>query len=105
MAVTDLRRSGAIVVLAALAGSALAAAAPTAKRPLSSDDLYRMEAVSEPQISPDGQWVAYLVSTSDRDADEGRAQIHRTASTRHAGVRMAATFPMSPRSATPSTLR
>ncbi len=37
--------------------------------------MFRMEAVSEPQISPDGQWVAYLVGTSDRDADEFRSAI------------------------------
>ncbi len=37
--------------------------------------MFRMEAVSEPQISPDGQWVAYLVGTSDRDADELRSAI------------------------------
>ena len=34
-----------------------------------------MEAVSEPQLSPDGQWVAYLVTTSDREADEVRSAI------------------------------
>ena len=40
--------------------------APAAKRPLTSDDIFRMEAVSEPQISPDGQWIAYLLTTSDQ---------------------------------------
>ena len=67
-----LRRSAAILMIAALAGSALAAEAPVTKRALIPDDIYRMEAVSEPQLSPDGQWVAYLVTTSDRDADEVR---------------------------------
>ena len=37
--------------------------------------MFRMEAVSEPQISPDGEWVAYLVGTSDREADEFRSAI------------------------------
>jgi dipeptidyl aminopeptidase/acylaminoacyl peptidase len=75
MAIKNPRRSVAILVFAALAGSALAIAAPAAKRVLTSDDIYRMEAVSEPQISADGQWVAYLVTTSDRDADEVRSAI------------------------------
>ncbi|HEV7432902.1 MAG TPA: hypothetical protein VGN77_07655, partial [Steroidobacteraceae bacterium] len=70
-----LRPSAAIVVFAVLAGAALAAAAPPARRALTSDDIYRMEAVSEPRISPDGQSIAYLVTTSDREADEVRSAI------------------------------
>ena len=72
---TNLRWKLAIRVFAALGGSALAVAAPAPKRSLTSDDIYRMEAVSEPQISPDGQWIAYLVTTSDRGADEVRSAI------------------------------
>ncbi len=72
MAITKLRGSLAILLLATLGGHALAA---PAKRALSADDMFRMEAVSEPQISPDGQWIAYLVATSDRDADEFHSAI------------------------------
>ncbi len=75
MATNTLRHRAAILLLATLAGGALAAAAPAARRPLTSDDIYRMEAVSEPQVSPDGQWIAYLVTTSDRDADEVRSAV------------------------------
>src|SRR5579883_1193734 len=35
------------------------------KRPLSFDDLISVERISEPMISPDGQWVAYTVATPD----------------------------------------
>jgi Tol biopolymer transport system component len=45
------------------------------RRPLGSDDFYRVQAVSDPQVSPDGLWVAYVVTTSDRDADEQRSAI------------------------------
>jgi dipeptidyl aminopeptidase/acylaminoacyl peptidase len=31
--------------------------------------------VSEPQVSPDGLWVAYVVTSNDRDADEARSAI------------------------------
>ena len=34
------------------------------------DDLYRIGAVSEARISPDGAWVAYTVTTPDREQDE-----------------------------------
>ena len=70
-----LRRCAAISMLIVLAGGACALAAPEGKRALTPDDIYRMEAVSDPQISPDGQWIAYLVTTSDREADEVRSAI------------------------------
>jgi len=52
-----------------------AAAADAARRTLTPDDFYRMQSVSDPQVSPDGQWVAYLVTTNDRDADESRTAV------------------------------
>ena len=41
-------------------------------RDLQPDDLYRLQTVSDPQLSPDGRWIAYVVSTPsrERDADE-----------------------------------
>ena len=35
------------------------------KRPIAIDDLIHMARVQQPQISPDGQWVAYAVQTPD----------------------------------------
>ncbi|MBI2502369.1 MAG: S9 family peptidase [Candidatus Latescibacteria bacterium] len=35
------------------------------KKPLSIPDLFALRAVSDPQISPDGQWVAYVVTEAD----------------------------------------
>lgn len=57
---------------AALAAVALLAAGASPARELQLDDLYRMQTVSDPQLSPDGRWIAYVVSTSsrERDADE-----------------------------------
>ncbi len=40
------------------------------KRPLSLDDLSKLHPVSDPQVSPDGQWVAYTMSTTDAAADK-----------------------------------
>ena len=36
-----------------------------AKRPMKIDDLFRFKRVSDPQISPDGRWVAYVVAEVD----------------------------------------
>ena len=38
-------------------------------RPLQLDDLGMLKGVSEPQLSPDGRWIAYQVRTTDYDAD------------------------------------
>ena len=46
-----------------------------ARRPLTADDFYRVQELSDPQVSPDGRWVAYVVTTSDRNADEARSAI------------------------------
>lgn len=60
-------------LLAAAPGEPLSAQA--APRALTAGDLvYRLRAVSDPQLSPDGNWVAYTVTTTDsaknrRDAD------------------------------------
>ena len=55
-----------IALAASLAGAAQAQAARHAFKP---DDFYLMDSVSDPQLSPDGQWVAYIVTTSDRASD------------------------------------
>jgi dipeptidyl aminopeptidase/acylaminoacyl peptidase len=45
------------------------------RRPLNADDFYNLQLVSDPQVSPDGKWVAYVVSGNDRNADESRSTI------------------------------
>ena len=52
-----------------------AAAAPSgdpggAGRLLALDDLFALRGVSDPQFSPDGQWVAFTVSRLDRKTDK-----------------------------------
>src|SRR5262245_50442483 len=37
------------------------------RRPIAADDLYRLRFVSDPQISPDGGQIAYIVSWVDRE--------------------------------------
>jgi dipeptidyl aminopeptidase/acylaminoacyl peptidase len=42
----------------------------TAKRSIGLDDLARIKAVGDPQVSPDGKWVAYTVGTIDSEKDK-----------------------------------
>jgi len=50
--------------------------APAAvRRPLRAEDFYRSAQLSEPEISPDGAWVAYVLTQNDRDTDEPRSAV------------------------------
>src|SRR5688500_7328534 len=45
------------------------------KRPLRVDDIYNIKDVSDPQRSPDGQWVAYTVTTAIKDTDKNNTDV------------------------------
>lgn len=69
--------------LALLASSALIAlptspANAQAKRALRSGDLYHLKDVRDPEISPDGQWVAYTVTTVDSAKDKSDNDVWMT---------------------------
>ncbi len=51
------------------------AAAQQDPRPLTIEDLMALDSVSDPQISPDGNWVAYVVRSRDMEEDESNSQI------------------------------
>jgi len=38
-------------------------------RPMTPEDLYRIPRVSDPQVSPDGRWIAFTVGIPDLEAD------------------------------------
>ena len=50
--------------------SARASVPDSAKRNLTIDDYFRIKAVTDPQISPDGKWVAYVVTTASLKDDK-----------------------------------
>ncbi|MEO8727628.1 MAG: S9 family peptidase [Acidobacteriaceae bacterium] len=56
----------AVVVVTAFTCTALA----QTKRAINLDDLARLHEVADPQLSADGKWIAYTVSTVDKDADK-----------------------------------
>ncbi|HYR75084.1 MAG TPA: S9 family peptidase [Pyrinomonadaceae bacterium] len=45
------------------------------RRPFKLDDLARLREVRDPQIAPDGQWVAYVVATIDTKEDKTNTHI------------------------------
>ena len=47
----------------------------SARRPFKLDDLARLRDVRDPQISPDGQWVAYVVATIDTKEDKSNTHL------------------------------
>ncbi|MBI4164100.1 MAG: S9 family peptidase, partial [Acidobacteria bacterium] len=46
-----------------------------AKRPITFEDLAKVERISDPQVSPDGKWVAYVQGTVDFEANKVRRHL------------------------------
>ncbi len=55
--------------------SASSAAGGGAKRVLAIDDYFRLKEVDDPQVSPDGKWVAYTVKTANLKDDKNTERI------------------------------
>lgn len=55
--------------------TSVSGAQPTSRRPIRVDDLFRIRTVREPQVSPDGQWVAYVVSQLDSVKDRATSDL------------------------------
>lgn len=70
-----LRRRLSCISLLLILALANSLAAQTARRPMKLDDLTRFRNVSDPQISPDGQWVAYVVNTTNVKEDKSNSHI------------------------------
>ena len=45
------------------------------RRGLTSDDVYNVREVRDPQRSPDGKWVAYTVTTAHKDTDKNNTDV------------------------------
>ena len=64
-----------LVAILLLFGVSLTAAAQSAKRPMKLDDLPRFKDVRDPQLSPDGEWLAYVVANVDVKEDKSISHI------------------------------
>jgi dipeptidyl aminopeptidase/acylaminoacyl peptidase len=58
-----------------VATASRAAEAAGGRRPLAVDDYFAIRQVGDPQISPDGRWIAYTSATQDLEEDEARTRI------------------------------
>ena len=65
----------AAVLLLVSSGGVRAADKPSSQRALTPDDYYLTQSLADPQVAPDGSWVAYLVTANDREADEPRSAV------------------------------
>ena len=64
-----------LLPLSLAVAATLAPGSVQAGRPLSPEDWFRFQAVSDLSISPDGAAVAYLVTSYDRESDESRSAL------------------------------
>jgi dipeptidyl aminopeptidase/acylaminoacyl peptidase len=65
----------ACVLLTVGTARAVAADSTALHATLKADDFYRAADVSDPQVSPDGLWIAYVLGSNDREADQARSAI------------------------------
>jgi len=64
-----------VAVILATGWTAPLFAQASAKHPITFDDMMKMHRISAPQISTDGKWVAYAVSTPDMEANRNAGNI------------------------------
>lgn len=62
------------LILTFFAASFLAAES-SAKHFLTIDDVAKLQAIEDPRCSPDGQWIAYIVTANDLKADKRRSSV------------------------------
>ena len=71
-----------LITLAVLLGATTVPSVATAqspvRRPLRASDIYLYRTVNDPQISPDGAWVAYTVTTADSAKDKSDSDLWMT---------------------------
>ena len=72
------RSSAALLALVVMLIAHSLAAQSVAKRPLRASDLYHLRSVSDPQLSPDGAWVAYSVTAIDSAKDKSDSDVWMT---------------------------
>ncbi|HJQ31897.1 MAG TPA: prolyl oligopeptidase family serine peptidase [Pyrinomonadaceae bacterium] len=71
----SLRGALALSLLLSLAASQASRAQEPARCGITAEDYYAFEFLSDPHLSPDGQWVAYVVTTVDQRQNRRLSQI------------------------------
>jgi dipeptidyl aminopeptidase/acylaminoacyl peptidase len=62
--------TGGVILFLALGGNVA-----NAKRPITFDDLMKLQRVSDPQVSPNGRWIAYVQGAVDFEANKVASHI------------------------------
>src|SRR5688500_7645024 len=63
-------------IACALAVSLVPSLAAGQTRPLQLDDVFALREVADPQVSPDGAWVAFTVTSLDRKKDDRDTDVY-----------------------------
>ncbi|MGH8188628.1 MAG: S9 family peptidase, partial [Steroidobacteraceae bacterium] len=63
-------RHSLLVLVSFVAALALPGSAAAQRRALTAEDINALHQLSDPQVSPDGEWVAYEVRTTDLAKDK-----------------------------------
>ncbi|MEO8035232.1 MAG: prolyl oligopeptidase family serine peptidase, partial [Acidobacteriota bacterium] len=63
-------RHVAVLMTVVLSSTTITAQAVAERRPLAVSDAAKLRGVADPQVSPDGRWIAYTVSTIDVEKDK-----------------------------------
>jgi len=61
--------------LALETSTTVAQPAAVAKRPIAPSDVYRLQTIGGLQVSPDGEWIAYVLTTTDSSKDKKNSDI------------------------------
>jgi dipeptidyl aminopeptidase/acylaminoacyl peptidase len=71
-----MRRFVALFVILIMSLASVAAKEQQPARPFTIDDLLKIRRVADPQLSPNGQWVAFTISDTDKAANRRITQIY-----------------------------
>ena len=71
-----MRRVLALLTILVMSLSAAAAKEQQPARTFTIDDLLKIRRVSDPQLSPDGRWIAYTIADTDKAANKRTTQIY-----------------------------
>lgn len=71
-----MKRVSALLTIVVLSLAAVAAKEQQPPRSLTIDDLLKIRRVSDPQLSPDGRWIAYTIAETDKAANKRTSQVY-----------------------------
>jgi dipeptidyl aminopeptidase/acylaminoacyl peptidase len=71
-----MKRILALLTIVVLSLASVVAKEQQPARPFTIDDLLKIRRVSDPQISPDGRWIAYTIADTDKAANKRTTQIY-----------------------------